>query len=191
MTKQEALVFLSVNEDDEIITAYEDRIFEFKKDFTSKVLIPSVLQKKIDKLKKLDEAAEVLGLELNKSGSPNRLQYSFSSNILESYIEFEKINSQFKLEIYRSTSANDLISLVDEFLKIFQEYLKLWPSFVQFQKTAILAKQPDPMDLLADIKYAHESGIGTFNELANDLTEHFPLLKNESTRLNKLFNMSL
>lgn len=191
MTRQEALAFLSANENDDLISLYEGQIFEFKQDFTSKVLIPSVLHKKIEKLQKIDLSAQVLGIDIKNESVSGDYRRVFSSDILQSYVDFEKVYSQFKLEVYKSQYANELISYLQDFLLLFKEYLQHWPSFEQFEKTVILAKQADPMDLLSDIKLARENGITTFAELAGDLTENYPLLKKESTRLKKLYNMSL
>jgi len=191
MTENEALVFLSINEGEDLISAYENKVFEFKQYFSTKPLVPSLFNKRIDKLRKVEEAVVSLGLETEKPIEFIQIQASFSSYILESYFEFEKLYSHFKLDVYKSNSVGELIQRVNSFLTVSMNYFRLWPSFNQFQNTVILAKQPDPMELIADIKYAKEKGICTFEELANDLTEEFALLKNESTRLNKLFNMGL
>lgn len=189
MTEAEALVFLSVEDDQDVEDAYLQRIFEFKQYFSSKPVVLSTFQSRLNKLDKISEAANLFGLD-GHTNFNDKIELienpSFSSDILNSFQQYQHFLTKVRFAIYQSQSTQELKSKVLTLMGMSMEYYSHWPYISEFENTVILSKEPDPMELLSDIKYAKEEGILTFTDLAKDLTKRFSLLKLESTRLNKL-----
>lgn len=183
MTEDEALVFLGANETDDLNDTFEEQLFDFRQFFTSKPIIGKTFRHRLDKLELLGTAATVLGLNM-KSSSENDLKVFVPNGvILHDFLNYQDLKSDWMLKMHRAESAECMKSLVLGMLEVEFVYTGLWTDNVIDADAVILSREPDPMALLSDIKHAQDAGIGTFYDLANDLTDRFELLKKESKRM--------
>jgi hypothetical protein len=183
MTIAEARIFLSCTEEQDPQDAFEEQLFQFKQFFTTKPIIRATFSARLIKLNNLSEAAEVMGIALPEMRKDNELKYVKSDSILKSFQNYQQLRSILFQKINASFSIIELKFHVENLLRIFSEYCASWPATKKDTLSVILSKEPDPMELLMEIKSLLNSGIQNFEDLAKDLRGNSDLIYNESMRL--------
>jgi hypothetical protein len=185
MTNKEALAILGIANPDEVEDAFEERLFELKQYFLTKPLISKLYRSQSEKIVHLCQAAYHFGLEFHQDPLVISEQWGgFTGEIAHDYLAFEKHRSSFKECLMKTSDGVRIAQLVDQLLKIQEEYLTLWPEIKG--EGVILGKEPDPMELLSGIKELQKIGIYRFEQLNNQMLEIPSVLLNEWKRLSLL-----
>ncbi len=187
MTEAEARIFLGLEKDDDPQEALEEQLFQFKKFFTSRPIIQSTFKSKLEKLKKLDEAACFFEIEHRDSLVYETESFGGFENIEEAFQCYQILKSILFQRIQIIRAPLELQQCVEDLLQLNSDYIRLWPNTNLNESAVILSKEVDPMELLADIKRMKENGIVTFEDLAKELTEPNSILRKESMRLFLLY----
>lgn len=182
MTEAEARIFLGYEPEDELEDVIEDKLFEFKQFFLSKPIIWSTFTARLEKLAKVKEAIACFG-EVENKPSINLPVFQATENILEAFQSFQQVRNTCFLAINRATTCQELEIIINSLLNSHTTYASLWPDIEFVSSTVILSKEPDPMDLLSGIKSVNLSGIVTFADLAEKLTDQSTSVAEESKRL--------
>jgi len=182
MTEAEARIFLGYEPEDELEDVIEDKLFEFKQFFLSKPIIWSTFTARLEKLAKVKEAIASLG-ENEINSAVNLPVFHATENILEAFQSFQQVRNTCFLAINRATFCQELEIIINSLLNSHTTYASLWPDIEFVSSTVILSKEPDPMDLLSGIKSVNLSGIVTFADLAEKLTDQSTSVAEESKRL--------
>ncbi len=182
MTEAEARIFLGYEPEDELEDVIEDKLFEFKQFFLSKPIIWSTFTARLEKLVKVKEAIACFG-ESGTQPSVNLPVFHSTENILDAFQSFQQVRNACFLAINRATTCQELEIIIDSLLTSHTTYASLWPDVAFVSSTVILSKEPDPMDLLSGIKSVNLSGIVTFTDLAETLTDQSTCVAEESKRL--------
>lgn len=182
MTETEARIFLGYEPEDELEDVIEDKLFEFKQFFLSKPIIWSTFTARLEKLAKIKEAIACFD-ETEISSSVNLPVFQSTENILDAYQSFQQVRNACFLAINRATTCQELEMIIDSLVTSHTTYASLWPDVAFVSSTVILSKEPDPMDLLSGIKSVNLSGIVTFTDLAEKLTDQNACVAEESKRL--------
>jgi hypothetical protein len=182
MTEAEARIFLGYEPEDELEDVIEDKMFEFKQFFLSKPIIWSTFKARLDKLAKIKEAIACLG-EDELHSAVNLPVFHSTENIVDAFQSFQQVRNACFLAINRATTCQELEMIIDSLLTSHTTYASLWPDVAFVSSTVILSKEPDPMDLLSGIKSVNLSGIVTFADLAEKLTDQSACVAEESKRL--------
>lgn len=183
MTEAEARVFLGITGEDDPQEGLEDQLFQFKQFFTSKPIIGATFRSRLEKLRNVQMAADVLGLSVKNDEAGTLKELKLTGNMLADFLSFQGVKSEWMLKVHKANSPGLIEQLVLVILEKASAYERMWKDTGIQVESVILSKEPDPMDVLADIKHADEAGIVTFEDLANDLTDRFGLAKRESMRL--------
>lgn len=183
MTIAEARIFLSIQGDEDPIDAYEEQLFQFKQFFTTRPVIISTFHAKLKKLKNVEIAASVLGLELPAYEIAVIQSYVPNENILDSFQAYQKVRSIVLQNIHASRTVEEMNAAVSNLLTIHHQFSSLWPDVKKSVSAVILSKELDAMAMLAEIKLLKAAGIETFSELAKNLTTVSDSIANESMRL--------
>lgn len=183
MTETEARIFLGLENGEEPQDAFEEQLFQFKQFFTSRPIILATFKSKLEKLNKLNEAAHFYRLISINSKTTETESFGSFENIAEAYQCYQILKSILFQRIQLSESPLELQQCIEDLLRLNSDYIQLWPNTNINESSVILSKEPDPMELLADIKRMNGIGIVTFNDLAKELTEPTSLLNKESKRL--------
>lgn len=182
MREAEARIFLGYEPEDELEDVIEDKLFEFKQFFLSKPIIWSTFTARLEKLAKIKEAMACFG-EFENKPSINLPVFQATENILEAFQSFQQVRNTCFLAINRATTCQELEMIINALLNSHTNYASLWPDIEFVSSTVILSKEPDPMDLLSGIKSVNLSGIETFTDLAEKLTDESTCVAEESKRL--------
>jgi hypothetical protein len=136
----------------------------------------------LEKLAKVKEAIACFG-EVENKPSINLPVFQATEIILEAFQSFQQVRNTCFLAINRATTCQELEMIINSLLNSHTTYASLWPDIEFVSSTVILSKEPDPMDLLSGIKSVNLSGIVTFADLAEKLTDQSTSVAEESKRL--------
>lgn len=185
MTREEAIHFLG-GEEDIVADEYEQKLFEFKQYFLSKPVVSKLYEGQFKKLAKLELAGLVLGL----TGEPIEFPESsldFSDDILLSFSQYENEKARIKASVVNCKTAGELIFWTGYLLKIQKAYIRLWPEMAELNlDEVIIGKEPDPMELLNDMKELKRMGTWKFDQLSISSCETLVTFYNEWKRLSLL-----
>ena len=191
MTQQEAFDYFKSSDEEEIEEIYEEKLFEYKKFFLSKVPVDKLFRGRISQLVQL-QAAYTAAMASDEKKIAFTLsefsllpeQYDLLSVFFSAY---QKVKNELKQKISRSSQANELIVLAEALVSLEKEYAKAWYSEIVTDESVIVSKEPDPMYLLESIRRFEESGGKTIDDLKKSGAEAPGLLFNEMKRLSLLY----
>jgi hypothetical protein len=166
MTENEACIFLGMEKGEDPFEAFEESLFQFKKFFTSQPIIRATFLAKLKKLEKVEEAALFFGIETPEIPFGFEFEWSQAKEMLFVFQSFQAIKSQLFLAIQDSKSCAHLKLAIHTLLDLNVRYMQLWPEIKVLKTPVVLAKEKDPMELLADLQKLKERGIETFFELS-------------------------
>lgn len=183
MTKQEASVFLGIEDFESYEEALEYQLFELKQQLISKPCVPQLLQARLLRLKQLKEACSVIELKnenVNLKLEINELDYSSLIDCFNSYQKNKNL-------ILARLSSNLSIDLLEVSINLLLENLKVWSNL--WPKTTILegekillSKELESMEFYQALKELKKGNVLNFNDLKNvDLPNN---LNHELMRLN-------
>ena len=183
MTENEACIFLGMQKGEDAFEAFEESLFQFKKFFTSQPIIRATFLAKLKKVEKVEEAALFFGIETPEIPFEFEFEWSQAKEMLFVFQSFQAIKSQLFLAVQGSKSCKHLKLIIHTLLDLNVRYMQLWPEIKAQDTLVVLAKEKDPMELLADLQKLKERGIETFFELSNTTDFAENSIGNESQRL--------
>jgi hypothetical protein len=166
MTENEACIFLGMEKGEDSFEAFEESLFQFKKFFTSQPIIRATFLAKLKKLEKVEEAALFFGIETPEIPFEFEIEWSQAKEMLFVFQSFQALKSQLFLAVQGSKSCKHLKLVIHTLLDLNVRYIQLWPEIKVLKTPVVLAKEKDPMELLADLQKLKERGIETFFDLS-------------------------
>ena len=166
MTENEACIFLGMEKGEDPFEAFEESLFQFKKFFTSQPIIRATFLAKLKKLEKVEEAALFFGIETPEIPFEFEFEWSQAKEMLFVFQSFQALKSQLFLAVQGSKSCKHLKLVIHTLLDLNVRYIQLWPEIKVLKTPVVLAKEKDPMELLADLQKLKERGIETFFDLS-------------------------
>lgn len=166
MTENEACIFLGMEKGEDPFEAFEESLFQFKKFFTSQPIIRATFLAKLKKLEKVEEAALFFGIETPEIPFEFEIKWSQAKEMLFVFQSFQALKSQLFLAVQGSKSCKHLKLVIHTLLDLNVRYMQLWPEIKVLKTPVVLAKEKDPMELLADLQKLKERGIETFFDLS-------------------------
>ena len=188
MTENEACIFLGMEKGEDPFEAFEESLFQFKKFFTSQPIIRATFLAKLKKVEKVEEAALFFGIETPEIPFEFEFEWSQAKEMLFVFQSFQAIKSQLFLAVQGSKSCKHLKLVIHTLLDLNLRYIQLWPEIKAQDTLVVLAKEKDPMELLADLQKLKERGIETFFDLSNTKDLAGNSIGYESQRLYLLHN---
>lgn len=181
MTQEEAYLFFSINDLDDLEDAYEEKLFEHKQFFLSKAVIPSVFLKRLEKVEILENAYASLNEETKQVQHFSVDPFEAHPNIETHVQRYQVGRNQLKLFLTQAQNGQEIIQLVTEMIRLEAKFIAAW----DWDETSpvLLGKEPDPMDVWREIKVFG----GTFEELKQNQNDAPIILVNEMKRLSLLF----
>ena len=186
MTVKEAEIFLKLGNDfdeDDIIDAQENLLFELKQFFLTRVPLQKLFQSRLDKLSKLEETYSVFQIE-KENFAKNSLDLTFDSDdILSVYNSYQLENKRIKNFISQSNNPNEVCFYVQELILLEKKYAQKWFDEKFIDEGVVVSKELDPMELLASIKNFSGKSFAALKKNQNSPSE---TLLNEMKRLSLL-----
>ena len=187
MTKEEAVIYLSIEDGQDLYGAYEEHLFKAKQFFLNRFPISKVFNGKLDKLLRMHEAFVLLGGE-NKEFEKNSVDFEFeSSSILETFNAFNQTRSKLRIELNSSDSFPQVKWVIEETIKMTLAYAKRWQIKDEDLVSVKVSQEPDPMELLSALKVNESRNALSFRDLSGLDEENS--LKREAKRLSLWLKM--
>lgn len=194
MTKEEAKLFFPYEEEDDLEELYDERFFEYKNFFLSKIPIRKVFESKLSKLTQMDKAYRLLQMDLNNINLPieasaedaiSEKNTVFSNTILDAFNQWEQLKGVCKQQISVATEINSLTLAIGQYISVTENYRDKWITEEEIDiELSQLSKEEDPMQVYAAIKEFNEQGGRDFKDILSMKSNLF-LLK-EMKRLSLL-----
>ena len=157
MTNQQAHLFFPHTSEDDLEDLWEQRLFEQKQFFLTRPPIRIVWMSRLKKLEKQYQGYLVL---TDQERQDNIIDNSLKTEIIfplefvSAFHEFHKQRNVYKSQLLKAQTYDALVTAVDEWLNTEMVYAKLWivVESKQDEIEVIQSKEPDPMNLLKDLK---------------------------------------
>jgi hypothetical protein len=161
MTKQEAISFLEIENDNQvtdIFDAVDEKLFLIKNESLQKLAVPSLLKKRISDCTKITEALIALHLE-EKSSNSTFEKFHFEVDQITFLENYERCISAAKLSIFNARNSNNLKEALEaafEIQTLFNAHFpKVFSSFGPFEIMDIPSREAtDTGVLLRGLKSA-------------------------------------
>lgn len=186
MTREEALKFFLIEDEEDAEDAYEEQLFEQKKFFLSKAPISKLFESRISRLQKIGDAYLLLNGNISTSAFSVLPEIEFPT-IHATYLAFQKAKNGLKGLISNSDSAFDIAALARMLVQLETANASVWNTALDDEEGVIISKEPDPMYLLEAIKAYQLHGGETFLQLKNLENNPPEILVQEMKRLSLLF----
>lgn len=192
MERAEAYQILGGVEGDSPEYLLEDRLFEVKNYFKSKVPLSRLFNKQYDLLQRYADAMKALGVEQEGQSERSESVLTFNYQNATPLIVFNNyqsiLNSHYAL-ILNSSGPNELAFLGKSLVQISYEYSALWIPFVELELEAIISAPADPMEVYNELVLAQEKGVKDYRELLIYVENKNSVLLREGKRLSLLNKM--
>jgi len=168
MTAEEAKIFFPHTEDDDLQDLYDERFFEYKNFFLSKIPIKKVVDAKINRLLQMENAFRFLQNEEAVSivVSTNPAIIEFSDNVLQAFNQWEQQKGMCKQRIVAASTIETLVEAVNYYVQVTQAYWQKWAIAPDLEvEVEQLSKEEDPMQLYAAIQQFNAAGGVTFEDI--------------------------
>lgn len=180
--------FFKTSDIEEIEELYEQEIFELKQFFLSRAPIAKLFKGRLNKLKKLQDAFELV----DSSQVKRDFKFDFpkeNDNLLNSYKAFQESKNKIRLQISNELNGSNIFQLVEILVNLEKHNAKHWSVNDDFEEdeSVIVSKEPNPIDILNGI-YAYQQLEGeTFHQLKRNENNPPNVLIQEMKRLSLLF----
>jgi hypothetical protein len=185
MTQEEAKLFFTYEDGDDLTDLYDERLFEYKQFFLSKTPIHKVFLSKLEKLRQMDRAYQSLvGNSYEEFSSVVSSPISFSNVIREAFTQWEHAKGICKQQLMMAQDAKALHLAVENYLSVVAEYRQKWYTDQEIDlEISQVSKDEDPMEVLGAIRAFEEAGGKNFEDLLK--------LNNNSFLLKEMKRLSL
>jgi hypothetical protein len=182
MTPEEALIYLPAQDEDERDDLYEEKLFECKQFLINRFPNGKIIQSRIDKLLKVEEAYIALGGSVMQFTAIETQEPPTSTTIQPSFSWYHSERNALKLKVNGAKSAREMDAYLQQLLKITKWYARNWSiELTPSDPNPITSKEPDPMELQTAFKYFENADELTMVALQSLTDDH--LLKMEAKRL--------
>lgn len=181
MTKDEALLIFEDCQDD-LYDCYQEMLFEFKQWFFTRPVISKVFKAKLRKLERITQAYNII-TEKNDQIQVDYQQPDFSEVMLDSFNTFYAQKNIIKRQISQSDDGGQLAFWVQSLLMLhlaFADYVCNKSALEPIE--VMVSNEPDPVEVIRELKRMQETGVQRFNELVNARDSEFVV--QEINRLN-------
>lgn len=189
MTTAEATIHLPINADESLEDVLEIKLFEFKTFFLQKSILDKVFKSRLEKLKRIEQAYLTLSNDKLPTITPHHFDLIESNEIITIYNDFQAKLNKIKLYINQTDSTNQLIHIVEQLLKLHNQYLEKWPE-TNYSGEVIISKEKDPMELFYAIQKFQQNGGNNFEDLVKKENICPEILRNETKRLSLCRNLN-
>lgn len=182
MTIDEAKIYLPIDQDEELVDCYELKLFELKQFLSSNFPVTKVVNSKLKRLEKLDEAFITLGGVFKDSVATNVEGKIKGESLDQIHASYTYERNRLRMLIMNSRNGSELRLILMVYLDLIRQYAVHWKGEYQGQDKVVVSKEPDVMELQKAIAEFKAEGKASFEEMKNS-DESKNILVGESKRL--------
>lgn len=160
MTREEALIYLPVDEDNDAQDLYEEKLFELKQFFLSRFPMTKLINARLAKFEMIESAYRELGGEIPDVAPIKDKVYPKVDSIQALFSWYHLEKNSVLLQLSAAKSMLEVKNILNEFVTLTRFYASHWRVEVDSKdEMAIkLSVEPNPMDIqsalsaLSDLK---------------------------------------
>lgn len=192
MNKEQAHIFFPHSSEDDLDDLWEQRLFEQKQFFLTRPPIRKVWEGRLNRLAQQHQAYLTLTEQSMVDESPldiTQKQHEFPDDFIAAFHAFHTLRNQHKSKVLQAQNLHDLNNSVHQWLNTEGQFAKHWshPASEEDQIEVVRGKEPDPMELLKELKKTAKvidtTSLNVLKENYNNLSES---VKKEVKRLTLL-----
>lgn len=188
MTKEDALLYFSFEEGDDICDIYDQLLFEQKQFLANQMPISKVVNSRINRLEKIEEAYIFFGGVLeNNSNQTIEFSHYETDSIEVIYSQFQYNKNILKLALFNATNSSEAIHAIKLNFENYIAFAEKWPTIIPSLNRPLISKEPDAMEIIEEIKNLKSKGIVNFSELLQ--LDEDNVLVQEAIRLSLWMNL--
>ncbi|MBL4862082.1 MAG: hypothetical protein JKY09_03575 [Crocinitomicaceae bacterium] len=181
MTSEEARFYFSDLEENELTDQYEQKLFEFKQFFLSKVPIEKLFRGRLKKIQSIDQAYVVLGGENENKEGFTPVSLEESEDLETVYTDYQLKKNVLKKSISEAASGWRLIEVIENYIELTRQYAKHWERTDISVGNSVVSAEPDPMEIHQAIQEFKKNGGRSFIDVHK--LDDTNILVKESKRL--------
>ncbi len=182
MTEDEAQYLLSVDDLDEIEDHYDELLFEFKHFLLSGKTLPSLIDSRVKRLRKQEEAMTILGYQRVAAEVSDEWGQFEDHSFSALFSMYQNQLGSIKVGIQRANSIAEVVGWSEKLLKCTANFAKAWLNDASLDASGVLLSNTlDPMRLYEEIREAEKMGIRSITDLIKGAENE--VLLQESKRL--------
>lgn len=149
MNREEALIYLPVDEENDAHDLYDEKLFELKQFFLSRFPMTKLINARVSKFKKIEDAYVALGGESSVPIEPTVISYPTFDSIHSLYKWYNSEKNSVRLKLSLANSLPEVSNALSEYLRITREFATYWrvPVDEEDQSIIKLSIEPNPMDI--------------------------------------------
>lgn len=163
-------------DEDEALAFYEEKLFEVKQHLQSKPLLRATVKSRIALLNQLAELGKKLDID------PNAFELKFpdysGKTALEQWALFSATASNWKLKVFQTESAQELLDLIESGFTYLKQFYELLPHIQLAEEDPKVGVGENVMYIQAGMDWMRSNGINDFSSL-----EKQPIDENETVKL--------
>ena len=158
MTKEEALIYLPLDEYNDLEDLYDEKLFELKQFFLNRFPMSKLVNARLSKFEKVEEAFAVLGGRVSKESREGNIELPEFDNLHDVYIWYNHEKNTLRLHLSSSRSCTEVRAVLVEYLRLTIHYAKFWEvSLEEGDSEGVkIGTEPNPMDIQAALKELSE-----------------------------------
>ena len=150
MTQEEAVIYLPIDEENDLQDLYDEKLFELKQFFLNRFPMSKLINARLTKFQNVEEAFTVLGGTVEVGGlEMSNIDLPEFNSIHDLYIWFNQEKNSLRLRLSSAQSYNQVRYVLDEYLRITVHYSKYWRIPVDEKDMGMIkiGVEPNPMDI--------------------------------------------
>lgn len=166
MTLDEALVFLKVDDESEMLDAIETSIFEIKKQLLAKPLLYKTALSRLQQLQQI-HAIEIQFFESSIVSKINEQSgfFKVENEPLKLWQSYQKAKNDWKTVFWSLESASEMIQSIHQGLAIELHYAQQFPLLDWTDERPIFGTETDSMLIEKELQRLASAGVNTFESM--------------------------
>ena len=149
MNSEEALIYLPIDNENDAHDLYDEKLFELKQFFLNRFPMSKVINARMSKFSKIEDAYVALGGELPEVTNPQIKSYPSFDSIHELYKWYNLEKNSVRLQLSLAKSLKEIWNALNEYVRLTREFATYWQVPVDESDQSIikLSVEPNPMDI--------------------------------------------
>lgn len=188
MTKEEAIIYLPIDEDDDLQDLYDEKLFELKQFFLNRFPMSKLIHSRLKKFEKVEEAFVSLGGLVPDLEEEAALDVHSFSSLKEVFAWYNREKNRIRLRLSSAESVSQVRMVLSNYIQLTKHYAEHWKVPIQKDDKEIvkIAVEPNPMDLQEALNELIDEQIANSDFISSLPDENH--LKSEAKRLSLWLN---
>jgi hypothetical protein len=188
MTKEEALIYLPVEDEDDLQDLYDEQLFELKQFFLNRFPMSKLINSRLKKFEKVELAFVTLGGTIPGILESSKVSFPEFESLKGAYLWYNREKNAIRLRLSSAQSGKEVQAVLEEYISLTKHYAEQWKLPVDAENTAGLkiAVEPNPMDIQEALDALSDEEI--INSVFILTLPDENLLKSEAKRLSLWLN---